>query len=36
MQDHAGAQGQLLRRRVGSDQLFQRFALLGQNRHRGG
>jgi hypothetical protein len=29
MQDHAGAQSQLLRRRVGSDQLFQRFPLLG-------
>ena len=34
MQDHAGAQRQLLRRRMGSHQLFQHFALLGQNGHR--
>jgi hypothetical protein len=36
MQDYAGAQGQLLRRQVGSDQLFQRFQLLGKNSHRVG
>jgi hypothetical protein len=34
MEDHAGAQRQLLRRRMGSYQLFQHFALFGQNRHR--
>ncbi len=34
MEDHAGAQRQLLWRRVGSYQLFQRLVLLGQNSHR--
>jgi len=29
--DDVGAQGELLRCRMGSDQTFQRFALLGQN-----
>jgi hypothetical protein len=32
----ASAQGQPLWRRMGSYQLFQRFALLGQNSHRFG
>jgi hypothetical protein len=36
MQNDAGAQGQLLWRRTGSYQLFQRLALLGQNGHRVG
>jgi hypothetical protein len=31
-----GAQGELLRCRMGSDQTFQRFALLGQNGDRVG
>jgi hypothetical protein len=32
----AGAQGKLLRCRMGSDQALQHFALFGQNRHRVG
>lgn len=34
--DDVGAQGELLRCRMGSDQTFQRFALLGQNGDRVG
>jgi hypothetical protein len=33
MQDDAGAHGQLLRRRMGSHQLFQLFALFGPNNY---
>lgn len=34
VQDHAGTQRQLLWRRMGSYQLFQRLALLGRNDYR--
>jgi hypothetical protein len=36
LHDEAGAQGKLLRCRMGSDQVLQHFALLGQNSHRVG